>query len=1551
MADIRAKSTNKPDLGTKFEQVTKDFLKTDRLYRNRFSKVWLWHEWPKNDGHDTGIDLIAEESTDGSLCAIQCKCYADDGGINMKAVSTFLAKAASLNIENKILVYTGDTITDNAEKLLRKSGCRIIRQSHMRESTVDWSQFPILVPKKPNKLWPHQQTALTDVLAGFKKHDRGKMIMACGTGKTLTSLHIAEKHAGRGKMILYLVPSISLILQTMREWSENANMRHYYMSVCSDKSTGEDGSITELESPVSTDAKKLVPFIKSRPKDAMTVIFSTYHSIDVVQKAVKKERFDIIFCDEAHRTTGVEDKSFFTTVHKDSNIRGKKRLYMTATPRIYNDAIQARMGKTIYSMDNEEKYGPEFHNLSFADAVKQDILSDFKVKIAIVPADKVDKEFQQAVSTPKKGVGDRVIPLDERTLLAAVWHGLQYPDDKNTPKLLQRVIAFANRIDRSMMFAGLINDSDDINRSFKNIVDAWEKKFKSGNNVEVKHIDGKTRALERRNRMNWLNESTDDPKTCRIVTNAKCLSEGVDVPALDGVIFLNPRKSRVDVVQSVGRVMRKSDGKEYGYVILPVALPAGMEYHEALDDNKTFKVVWQVLNALRSHDENFGAEINKLILSTATENTEPTPRISVDILDSDFVDTEPVTKFFDKVKSKLVEKVGDIDYYDRYGRKLGSATHTIESRLKNKMAADKTTKAEIVRFHDGLKKMINDSITERDTIQAISQHMVLSPVFNELFSGQFTSHNPISIAFNKVIHKIGLEEELEELEEFYNEVSKEVSQIKTGAERQAFIKKIYGNFFESADPEGTEQHGIVYTPIEVIDFIIHSVQRVLKTEFSTGFNDRTVKVLEPFAGTGTFIVRLLESGYITDNLYKKYKHDLYANELILLAYYVATINIETTYSSLQKDRYVPFEGINYTDTLMVNPKYREDPRHRRIATKIDGTFKEVHQRMRRQKESPVHVIIGNPPYSGGQDDFNENVQNRKYPELDNRIKDTYIQRLAKINPDLKNIVSLYDSYIRSIRWVSDRIGNLGVIAFITNASFIRSETTAGLRASLQEEFNEIWCFDLRGNQRTQGEMSRKEGGKIFGSGSRAPVAITILVKNPKKQGCTIHYKDIGDYHSQEKKLEIIRDSKSIASINDWQTITPDKYHDWLNQRNPEFTKYTPMGSKNAKSGKDYAVFKTYSRGTGTGRDAWTYNSSVKELSKNMRRHIDYCIKYGPHKPNNVDPTQAKWDSHLSSKLLRNSPDFNKKKIREALYRPFFKQYLYYDSIYNQEQPGPPSFFPKNDSENLVICVPYKFMSEFSTFITNVTPDLEVTHHGQCFPLYIYEEDNTTKNHNIANTTLQEYQQHYAGKKITQEDIFYYVYGLLHHSGYKEKFANNLSRELPRIPMAPDFWAFSKAGRKLAKLHLNYETCGRYRLGKQKNRFDGWEEIAYSKTKDSDGKPILDKTKLRIKIRTTKVWVEIYDKIPSMTYQVNGRTPLEWIMDRYRRTVDTKFKSYIVKDPTAGMTERKTIEMIERILYVSVKSDKIIKELSKLPFEPKNWKPKKTGMDQYIDDST
>ena len=1564
LRDIRDRSSGPKDLGDRFERVILDVLTNDRHYKNRFDRVWMWRDWAREKhikdelgtGQDMGIDIVARERVGGDLCAVQCKCYADNTVLDTASANSFIAAGVRYGMKNYILACTG-TINDRLVRDLGKSHCQIMTKDDLRYR-FEWDAYPQkIVPPPLKKLQPYQKKALGDVISGFTRRDRGKLIMACGTGKTLVSLHVAEKLVGKGGVVLYLVPSISLILQSMREWSDNASMPHYYMAVCSDTTVRntEQGTLTELEAPASTNHHALKERVDRMRNDALNVIFSTYHSVEVVEKAMAGRSLDLVLCDEAHRTAGVDERgseSYYTRVHDNKNIRAARRLYMTATPRIYTDAVKGKaeqQQKVVVSMDDDRLYGPEFHTLSFYDAVhKHRVLCDFKVRVAVMDGKTLNELVQKA-----QAGDDAMVPLDEKTLMASVWHALEHPGADDKKGLLQRVIMFCDMINSSKIVAGepitykkdIREDSEqlekimqiDSQRSFEKIVSHIKKvtRAKSRNGVDVRHVDGGDSAQERRARLDWLRSSDDDPGTCRILSNARCLSEGIDVPALDGVVFMNPRKSVVDVVQAVGRVMRKSSGKEFGYVILPVAIPAGVDIDDAMERNEYFKVVWQVLNALRSHDPQLASEINKLVLTDSHSNNEVTNRIIIrhayghGLRQAELL--EP--RMINGIASKLVQKVGDINYYDKYGKKLGKTAAKIESLIQTKIENSLEHRDEIKRLNMGLRQMVGDSVTPDETVRVLAQHMVLARVFDRLFSGEFTTRNPIAQVFESVATKIDLQEELLNLGDFYDTADQELDGIETREARQNFIKKMYGNFLEGADKKGAEKHGIVYTPVEVVDFIIHSVDVLLKKHFKSSLNDRCVKVLDPFAGTGTFLTRLLESDLVTNNLYEKYRHDLLANEIILLAYYIATVNIETTYSSLRKSgKYVPFAGISYTDTLQLNPRYREGAQHKQEQSKIDERFQAAHKRIKRQRGSHIHVIIGNPPYSASQSNFNDQNQNLSYPILDDQIKKTYV----KMAPTKGKGYAFYDSYVRALRWASDRVGDSGIIAFITNSGFLRSGTGAGIRASLAKEFNEIWCFDLRGNQRTQGDVSKREGGKVFGTGSRAAVAITFLIKKPSKKHCVIHYHDIGDYLSREQKLHVIRNVKSIEGIKDWIRIKPDDNYDWLDQRRNDFQKYLPLGDPKVKKGSDNrAIFRTYSLGIGTNRDAWAYNSDQKQLAKNMKRHVEYCVQNGPREPKKIDSTQAKWSPGLTRQLQKSQPEFSNSKIRLALYRPFFKQHLFFDNVFNHMQALIPKFFPKNDTKNLTICVPHKFTGELSALVTDITPDLHIIAANQCFPLHVYDN---SKRDNISDTTLTEYCTYYDTREISKLDIFYYIYAMLHHRGYKQKFANNLSRELPRIPMVPMFTRFTEfrdAGQSLIDLHLSFDTCRRHNLGTPKFEPASFSKLSFGTKIDKTSSIVKDTTVIRVD------GIVLFENIPNTSYRVNGRTPLEWIVDRYKVTVDKD--SGIVNNPC---TNTDIIAVIERAVYIGIESERIIKTLPD-EFEPsKDWKPMESGLGAF-----
>ena len=875
------------------------------------------------------------------------------------------------------------------------------------------------------------------------------------------------------------------------------------------------------------------------------------------------------------------------------------------------------------------------------------------------------------------------------------------------------------------------------------------------------------------------------------------------------------------------------------------------------------------------------------------------------------------------------------DYRDalgRFGDNLDGIIEKTQKVVDRAIRGNATYKAAAKKLLGMFRDTISDAITLSDIRDMLVQHILTYRIFSMVYDVEaFQGTNAVARELESLKELLGLTESRVD----YSDIEVIAESITGTGERQEFLKRLYETFYERYDPKKADRDGIVYTPTEVVEFIVKSTDHLLRKNFARSLSDEEVVVLDPFTGTGTFIVHVLER-ISMEQLKKKYTGELHANEISILPYYIAALNIENAYRE-RAGEYSEFGNICWMDTFESGTKNYEK------MTEYMG-YENV-RRIAEQQKRRINVIIGNPPYSAGQRNYNQENPNLPYPYVDARIKETYAR---KTNATLIN--SLYDSYIRAFRWASDRIAESGIVAFVTNGGFLRSDAAAGVRAYMHEEFTDVWCLDLRGNQRTQGETSRREGGKIFGSGSRAPVAITILVRNPDKKKHEIHYSDIGDYLSREQKLKTIGNAGSIPGLKGWEPIEPDGNYDWLDQRDDTFSQYPPMGSKETKSGKgdENAIFRMFSNGISTGRDAWLYNFSRHELAKNMKRHVSYCNKQDLDNPK-IDSRQAKWTGELSDSLARlaSKPEFEKGLIRTALYRPFFKQYVYFEKKAFIHRPYKiPLFFPKTRSENLVICVKYKISGNFSTLITDTAPDFHIIAANQCFPLYTYDRNGkkTVQKENVTKYALEEYRFHYRDEKITKTDIFYYVYGLLHHPGYRKKYANNLSREFPHIPMAPDFWTFSKAGKALADLHLGYfaedREDNRHPLGPPKRRFDKPEKLAFDRYRDTEtGRQRTNYTRLKIN------GILAYDNIPETNYRVNGRTPLEWLADRYRFTTDKE--SGITNDPCESLTGNDMVSLVERAVHVGVRSDEIIGGLPD-EFEPVEWTPKKTGLDVHMD---
>src|SRR5690625_4388390 len=888
---------------------------------------------------------------------------------------------------------------------------------------------------------------------------------------------------------------------------------------------------------------------------------------------------------------------------------------MTATPRIYGDTSKAKAGEqqvVLASMDDEDLFGPEFHRLSFGKSVELGLLTDYRVLVLAVDQASVSATFQGDFSEHGE------LNLDDAARIVGCWNGLAKRGNTDTefatdPAPMRRAVAFARDIKSSKAFADIFESlTSDYARLSGINDDNHEHARLEG---LVRHVDGSMNILARNERLDWL-KATPAERECRVLSNARCLSEGVDVPALDAVMFLNPRKSEVDVVQSVGRVMRRAPGKKYGYIILPVGIPAGTTPEAALADNERYRVVWEVLQALRAHDERFEAMINQIDLNDSRDDRIQIIGIGGAGDEADdgaasagqqatqgVFDLDALGEYRDALYAKIVTKVGSRRYWEDWAKSVADIAERHRIRLHHILDSGHGA-GEFAEFLEALRANLNESISADDAIQMLSQHMITRPVFEALFAGsEFAAHNPVSKvmqAMLEVLEGSDLASETAELEGFYDSVRTRAAGLDNAEAKQRIIADLYERFFALAFPRAADALGIVYTPVEIVDFILRSVDHLSKEHFGKGLSDEGVHVLDPFTGTGTFLTRLIASGLISPHdLARKYATELHANEIMLLAYYIAAVNIETTYEQARQDQdttaddgaasvsYEPFSGIVLTDTFQMSEHGDLDD---------TGVFTRNNSRVEQQRALDIRVIVGNPPYSVGQTSGNDNNANVKYPTLDASIEHTFAARSQATN---KN--SLYDSYVRAIRWAVTRIGDAGIDGFVTNGGFIDANTADGLRKTLAEECTDIYIYNLRGNARTSGEERRKEKGNVFGGGARTTVAITFLIKNPTEAGgkATVHYRDIGDYLTREQKLKAVADSH-IDSL-DWQPITPNDAGDWINQRTDDFTTYQPLGSKKEAG----AIFHVISRGLETGRDTWVYNPDSGTVGENVSLMVDF----------------------------------------------------------------------------------------------------------------------------------------------------------------------------------------------------------------------------------------------------------------------------------------------------------------------------------------------------------
>lgn len=1554
---------NQRDRGTMFEKVVKSYLLNEPTYKNLYSDVWMLNEVPDSyeiSKKDTGVDLIARRRDTGTLTAVQAKYYKEKVGKD--TINSYVAELNKSYYTDGLLVATTDNWNKNAEATLENGTKPISRigLSDLRNSKFDWGMFTFGDPNKviqPSHKLPraYQLDAINKTVAYFDTHERGKLIMAPGTGKTFTSLKIAEamaKHEQKNDFyVLYLVPSIQLLSQTLFSWNSDINPDTELISfaVTSDRNASKkrtssntddnDMNIQDIGYPASTDANKLIQNFSSlvpATKPRITVIFSTYQSIDVITSAQKMgyPDFDLVIADEAHRTTGYhfsnEEAGIFTKVHDNQNIRAQHRLYQTATPKIYSHDTKKKgqdENIVIASMDDSAIYGEEIYRLGFGDAVSRGILTDYKVEVLAVDEAVIQRDMQNSLAT------ENGLNIDDIGKIIGVWNAMMKREsfsNKTAGTPMQRAIAFASVIDNQRGHGAGKVGSKQIAHEFNHVVNEYLGEDNPNSfHVDVKHVDGSMNALQKKDAIDWLAADLPDDEA-RILSNVKFLTEGIDVPNLDAIIFFAPKKSQIDIVQAVGRIMRKYKNKDYGYIILPVVVPSGQDPDTVLDDNKTYQAVWQVLNALRSIDERFEATVNKLDLnkkkplnlnvigvggapdndgegSNSATSEDPSEQLELELNWHEIQNA---------IYGRIVKKVGDRRYLEDWTTDVQQLAERHIRWIQNLIADQQSPFAKsFKRYLKSLQHNINNDIDDQQAIEMLAQHVITKPIFEALFDQySFVNDNPVSRAMEDMIQqmtKAGFDQEQAALKPFYESVRLRATGIDNAAAKQQFIVTLYDKFFSKGFSATAEKLGIVFTPVEIVDFIVKSVDEVLKEHFGRGLDAKNVHILDPFTGTGTFIARTLEylnqemqAGQITlADITRKYTQELHANEIVLLSYYIAAINIESVFDEINGPAdYIPFDGMVLADTFASTENN---------AVLDEDMFGGNNQRLQKQQEVPITAIISNPPYSVGQQNQNDNNQNMHYEKLERRIADTYVR-----NSNVGLSKGSYDSYIKAFRWATDRLGDQGVIGFVTNGGFLDSQSASGLRKSFYDEFNYLYIYNLRGNARTSGDQRRKERDNVFGQGTRTPIAISILVKDGSNEH-HLYYKDIGDYLTRQQKFDAIASAESVNGI-EWTELTPDDNNDWLNQRDKNYQKYIPLANELTRTG----VFPKNAMGIITARDAWVYGFNRADTAHKTSLLIDH---YNAERERikktgadlNRDPQYIKWTRKLE-RLAHNNEviTFDASKMRLSLYRPFTKKWLYYDYDLNEETR---LYYKQFGASNEVIFTTGRGASkDFSALATDLIPNMHLEDTGQGFMRYNNEDDNAVEN--ILAPNRDNVSSEFATKLGLTTDLTYaYVYGLLSSPAYQHKYANDLKKDLARIPIVKHAKQYAAIGQKLLDLHINYEDVEPY----------AGCDIQYH-----SNQPSYRVKKMRFKSRNDHRIIQFNSdititEIPERAYDyiVNGRSAIEWIMDQYQ--VKTDKASQITDDPNEYNDDPKYIfNLLLRVINVSLKTLDLIDQLPK-----------------------
>ncbi|PUD42834.1 restriction endonuclease [Helicobacter pylori] len=1583
--------------GSLFEKISKQFLQ-EHDSANEYESIDLWNDWElRGKERDKGIDIVITTLNKEHI-AVQCKFH--QNSISYNDISPFLTQLLSgvgeVRFKKGIIISTSNLTSEalKAIEQIRSTGMGIdideITEEDFIYSRIDWEKFdptktegeiPLCDKKRPR---PHQTEAIEKTKEYFSdpKNARGKLIMACGTGKTYTSLKIME--ALDPKITLFLAPSIALLSQTFREYAQEKSEPFYASIVCSDDKTGQsknkdndDINFSELPIKPSTRLEDILStYEKAQKENKRFIIFSTYQSALRIKEAQEAglNGIDLIICDEAHRTVGAmystnerDDKNAFTLCHSDGNIKATKRLYMTATPKVYSESSKAKAKEkdnVIYSMDDAEIFGEEIYTLNFERAIALDLLTDYKVIILAVRKENlsgvtnsVNKKISQLEAKGTK-LDKKLINNEFVCKIVGTHKGLAKQDlialdeeNKEDNDLKNKADTFVSQ--RAISFCKSINTSKNIKDSFKTIMECYDEELKKKSfknlQISIDHVDGTMNCKERLEKLEELNQFK--PNTCKVLSNARCLSEGVDVPALDSVIFFDGKSAMVDIIQAVGRVMRKAKNKKRGYIILPIALEESeiKNLDEAVK-NTNFKNIWKVIKALRSHDSSLVDEATfkekiKIFGSDDASNLDDEKELQKDKTEQSDPKQAQKTLFdaillqdlANAVYNVMPTKLGDRNYWENFAKKTGNIARTLNNRLKELFSKN----PEIFdNFLTSLRENIHQNIREEEALDMIISHIITKPVFDAIFGDNIK--NPIAKALDKMVQKLstlGLEGETKDLKNLYESVKTEAAHAKSQKSQQELIKNLYNTFFKEAFRKQSEKLGIVYTPIEVVDFILRATNGILKKHFNTDFNDQNITIFDPFTGTGSFIARLLskENGLISDEALKeKFLNHLFAFDIVLLSYYIALINI--TQAAQNRDSSLKnFKNIALTDSL----DYLEEKTNKGVFP-LFADLKENKDIKDTLADQNIRVIIGNPPYSSGAKSENDNNQNLTHPKLEKKVYETYGK-----NSTAKVGKSTRDTLIQSIRMASDLLKDKGVVGFVVNGSFIDSKSADGFRKCVAKEFSHLYVLNLRGNARTSGEERKKQGDGIFDSGSRATIAVIFFVKDKSVPNNTIFYYEVGDYLKREAKLHLLASFENLDLVP-FKEITPNDKGDWINQRNDDFEKLIPL-KRDPKLKIFDTIFDLNSNGVKTNRDPWVYNFSQKNLIQSVQNCIDTynadlkrfnevfreafkqrtkgikkadLYKHLSDQEITTDKTKIAWTRGLKQGFIRNEnlPESGMERIRLALYRPFNKQWLYWDKTWNDGQYQLPKIFPDKSAHNVVINIGCGNGKDSSALVSDFISDFSLISPNQAYPLYYYDDLGNRYNA-ISGYALNLFRRHYQDNSIAEEEIFYYIYAILHHKGYLEKYKNSLDKEAPRIALSEDFKELSVLGKELAKLHLNYENGEMHASVKhnllENAGIEGYYDVVKMTKKG-------DRIQYNHHITITQIPKKAFE------YVVNGKSAIDWVIERYSITTDKD--SLIENNPNDYAGGKYIFELLCRVIKLSEKSVDLIEKISMKRFE-------------------